>query len=277
MERRNFLQILNEQGINLRREYDRLYDLFYNQKVPSNLGNNYTLKDYVEINFLSVPFRKTCLSLDDFNSTYRFHFVQNPYGFDLNYLLSFCEYTYNFVIWMSQESELFKYGNRQSGQFYIYQIRSVIESIDYMQLTQGYITIFTPKKPEAIVASEIVSPEISYKVLEYNHYTMKGDIARKKETLRILADQLEPRRADLTAINKELASNVFFMFNNMNIRHNNCTEGDKNYREVVAKMSQDELEKWYDETYQLCLLAFLELDNVERTKKVAQLKASFEK
>lgn len=67
------------------------------------------------------------------------------------------------------------------------------------------------------------------------------------------------------------------MFNNMNIRHNNCTEGDKNYREVVAKMSQDELEKWYDETYQLCLLAFLELDNVERTKKVAQLKASFEK
>lgn len=277
MKRRNFLQILNEQGINLRREYDRLYDLFYNQKVPSNLGNNYTLKDYVEINFLSVPFRKTCLSLDDFNSTYRFHFVQNPYGFDLNYLLSFCEYTYNFVIWMSQESELFKYGNRQSGQFYIYQIRSVIESIDYMQLTQGYITIFTPKKPEAIVASEIVSPEISYKVLEYNHYTMKGDIARKKETLRILADQLEPRRADLTAINKELASNVFFMFNNMNIRHNNCTEGDKNYREVVAKMSQDELEKWYDETYQLCLLAFLELDNVERTKKVAQLKASFEK
>ena len=277
MKRRNFLQILNEQGINLRREYDRLYDLFYNQKVPSNLGNNYTLKDYVEINFLSVPFRKTCLSLDDFNSTYRFHFVQNPYGFDLNYLLSFCEYTYNFVIWMSQESELFKYGNRQSGQFYIYQIRSVIESIDYMQLTQGYITIFTPKKPEAIVASEIVSPEISYKVLEYNHYTMKGDIARKKETLRILADQLEPRRADLTAINKELASNVFFMFNNMNIRHNNCTEGDKNYREVVAKMSQDELEKWYDETYQLCLLAFLELDNVERTKKVAELKASFGK
>lgn len=271
------MQILNEQGINLRREYDRLYDLFYNQKVPSNLGTNYTLKDYVEINFLSVPFRKTCLSLDDFNSTYRFHFVQNPYGFDLNYLLSFCEYTYNFVIWMSQESELFKYGNRQSGQFYIYQIRSVIESIDYMQLTQGYITIFTPKKPEAIVASEIVSPEISYKVLEYNHYTMNGDIARKRETLRILADQLEPRRVELAAINKELANNVFFMFNNMNIRHNNSTEGDKNYREVVAKMTQDELENWYDETYQLCLLAFLELDNVERTKKVAQLKASFGK
>lgn len=54
-------------------------------------------------------------------------------------------------------------------------------------------------------------------------------------------------------------------------------EGDKNYKEIVAKMTQDELEGWYDETYQMCLLAFLELDNVERTKKVAELKASFGK
>ena len=92
-----------------------------------------------------------------------------------------------------------------------------------------------------------------------------------------MADQLEPRRVELAAINKELANTVFFMFNNMNIRHNNSTEGDKNYREVVAKMTQDELEGWYDETYQMCLLAFLELDNVERTKKVSQLKVSFGK
>ena len=144
-------------------------------------------------------------------------------------------------------------------------------------MIQDEISIFVPKDRGAVSVSEIVSPEISYKVLEYNHYTMKGDIARKRETLRILADQLEPRRVELAAINKELANNVFFMFNNMNIRHNNCAEGDKNYKEVVAKMSQDELESWYDETYQLCLLAFLELDNVERTKKVAQLKASFGK
>lgn len=70
---------------------------------------------------------------------------------------------------------------------------------------------------------------------------------------------------------------LYYWINNMNIRHNNCAEGDKNYKKVVAKMSQDELESWYDETYQLCLLAFLELDNVERTKKVAELKASFGK
>ena len=170
------------------------------------------------------------------------------------------------------------FGNAQQSQFYLQQVQNVMEMIGYTRAIQEGISIFVPKDRGAISVSEIVSPDVSYKVLEYNHYTMKGDIARKRETLRILADQLEPKRAELATINKELASNVFFMFNNMNIRHNNRTKGNKNnYKEVIAEMSQDELENWYDETYQLCLLAFLELDNVERTKKVAELKASFGK
>lgn len=272
MERRNFLQVLSEKGTDFKKEYDRLYTLFYLQRIPAPNGGNLALKDYVEFNFLQFPFRKTCLTLEDFDSTYKFYFERVPHGFDLNYLLSFCEYTYNFVIWMSLESQLTVYSNRQQSQMYIQQVRNVIDEVGYMPLAQGYITIFIPKEPDAIAVSEIVESDVSYKVLEYNHYTMKGDIARKRETIRTLADQLEPRRGELTAINKTLADNVFFMFNNINIRHNNCAEGDKHYKEAVAKMSQDILENWYDETYQLCLLAFLELDNVERTKKVSELK-----
>lgn len=127
------------------------------------------------------------------------------------------------------------FGNTQQSQFYLQQVQNVIEIIGYMRVIQDEISIFVPKDRGAVSVSEIVSPEISYKVLEYNHYTMKGDIARKRETLRILADQLEPRRVELAAINKELANNVFFMFNNMNIRHNNCTEGDKNYKKWLPR------------------------------------------
>ena len=277
MPRRNFLQILQDAKIDIKREYQRLFDLFYIQSAPDYNGRYQTLRQVCENNFLIVPFRGTCLSLNDFDDFYKYNFGREPWGFNLDYLLSFCEYSYNFIKWMSPQNPLCISGSASQQQFYLQQVKTVIEEIGYMETIEQNITLFVPKKQEAIAVSEIVAPEISYKVLEYNHYTMKGDIARKKETVRILADQLEPKRADLTAINKELASNVFFMFNNMNIRHNNSTEGDKNYREVVAKMTQDELENWYDETYQLCLLAFLELDNVERTKKVAQLKASFGK
>ena len=277
MVRRNFLQVLQEKSVDLKREYQRLYELFYIQKAPDMPGTCYTLKEFCEGNFLNVPFRRTCLSLEDFDDTYNYHFEKIPHDFDLNYLLSFCEYTFNLSIWITPGNPLCVFGNAQQSQFYLQQVQNVMEMIGYTRAIQEGISIFVPKDRGAISVSEIVAPEISYKVLEYNHYTMNGDIARKRETLRILADQLEPRRVELAAINKELANNVFFMFNNMNIRHNNSTEGDKNYREVVAKMTQDELENWYDETYQLCLLAFLELDNVERTKKVSELKVSFGK
>ena len=36
----------------------------------------------------------------------------------------------------------------------------------------------------------------------------------------------------------------------------------------VANLTDEELESWYDETYQMLLLSILELDNIERNKKV---------
>ena len=63
------------------------------------------------------------------------------------------------------------------------------------------------------------------------------------------------------------------MLNNMNIRHNNRSKKDKaKYKEYVSKMTKKQLEKWYDELYQMILLAFLILDNVDRSTKVKDLK-----
>lgn len=101
MVRRNFLQVLQEKNVDLKREYQRLYELFYIQKAPDMQGICYTLKDFCEGNFLNVPFRRTCLSLEDFDDTYNYHFEKIPHDFDLNYLLSFCEYTFNLSIWIT--------------------------------------------------------------------------------------------------------------------------------------------------------------------------------
>lgn len=42
-------------------------------------------------------------------------------------------------------------------------------------------------------------------------------------------------------------------------------------------MPKDKLEKWYDETYQMCLLAFLQIENLDRKMKFDTLKAEIEK
>ena len=73
--------------------------------------------------------------------------------------------------------------------------------------------------------------------------------------------------------NNKLTDDIFFMLNNVNIRHNNCAPEDRaKYKEYVAAMNSDQLEAWYDELYQMILLAFLLLDNEERAQKVSELK-----
>ena len=64
----------------------------------------------------------------------------------------------------------------------------------------------------------------------------------------------------------------------MNIRHNNVNPELKGkYKAYAAQMSNSELEKWYDETYQMCLLALLQIENLDRKAEFDKLKAEIEK
>ncbi|MBR3299076.1 MAG: hypothetical protein IKI64_07725 [Clostridia bacterium] len=277
MSRIPFSQVLKNARIDLRREYDRLYAMFAVFKNPGINGTSATIKECCESCFINMPFRGTCITLDDFDDVYDRHFEKSPRSVDMDYLVDFCEYSYNLVQYSQGFSydgamQLVAYGYGQPLQFYMLQVMKVIETIGYMPINQDGITIFVPKDQTAISVSEIVDPSLSYRVIEYNHHSMKGDLERKKAVLHKLADALEPQRPKLKGINSKLEDAVFFLFNNANIRHNNSDPNGGYYNSTIAAMQQDELEKLYDDTYQLCLLAFLELDNVERKTKIQRLK-----
>jgi len=65
--------------------------------------------------------------------------------------------------------------------------------------------------------------------------------------------------------------------NSINLRHNNSDPSGKNYNCAVASMSKDEIEQWYDITYQVCLLAFLELDHLDRKGQITELKKQIQR
>lgn len=235
MKRKNLEQILKEEKVDLKREYERLYHLFYTEKYPDAQARYYfTLREFCAGNFMQIPFRGTCLSLDDFEESKNLYFERHPRKFNLNYLLLFCEYSYNLAWWLYPENPSLNHIGVPS-QEYVKQVLLVVEKIGYTKVNQGNIEIFVPKDPAAMAVSEIVEDDVSYRVLEYNHYSLKGDIVRKRDVLRILADKLEPQRKQLKGINSKLEDDVFALFNNLNIRHNNCMEGDKNYKEIVGK------------------------------------------
>ena len=269
MTRIPFSQVLKSFKVDIREEYKQLYGLFCYAKIDDEI----TLKQFCSDNFLSFPFRKTCLYLNTFEEKFGYNFEEYPPDLELDYLVSFCEYTYN-LIWLISQNSIKYRTNELNNALYLYmkQVEIVIETIGYMANTQGDITDFVPKDQVVISVAEIVDLELSYKLIEYNHHSMKGDLERKRATLLVLADKLEAQSENLKHISAPLKSDIFMLLNNINIRHNNTDPNSKNYIPFVAAMKNEVIEHWYDELYQMCLLAFLEMDHSDHIASIEQLK-----
>ena len=152
MKRIPFSQVLKTAAIDIRREYDRLYGMFCVQKFQDMVGAGSSLKDYCATYFVRLPFRGTCVSLDDFDDFYGYSFEKNPSTFDIEYLVSFCEYSYNLAIY--NQNTIYGGGIVGIGdpmQFYVQQVLTVIETIRYMPNNQNGITDFVPKDQSVIL------------------------------------------------------------------------------------------------------------------------------
>ena len=140
--------------------------------------------------------------------------------------------------------------------------------------------IIVEKNVYASEVSQIVSEtsiEDAIKVLEYNHFSNKENIQRKKEILISLANYLEPLRDELNAFEelKEVmkvnskkiiaVEQLFGMYNNLGLRHNN----DKQYH---LNMNDEELEQWYDDIYTSTLFVILSLDEARILSKLKTLR-----
>jgi len=271
MERRNFAQVLKEAKVDITREYYRLYAMFNNRNIESNIS----FRDICEENFERLPFRGTCISLSDFDDYYGFNFEKEPKKVDINYLINFCEYVYNLAIYNRGIPHMYSFWQDGSNEILLH-ISKVIELVGYMAVQDEAVTIFVPKSQPSIVVSEMLPADLSYKVIEYNHHSMKGDLARKQATLKLLADQLESNRATLKSLNKSLEDDLFYLLNSINIRHNNIDTNSTKYKKAVGDMTKEELEEWYDRTYDICLYAFMTLDQADRNAKVKALKQRIE-
>lgn len=275
--RRTFADVLKERKIDIKSEYNKLYSMMYNKVFDEG---DISLHDIIGESFPHFYFRGTCLSIEEFDEKYNFRFEENPENFNIEYLVAFCEYFQNMLMGLQTAQYSSRIYNQDINTMFIQeQLRLVIDGIGYMPANDNGLTIYVEKSPAAISVAESqeIPREMSYKVLEYNHHSMRGNLNRKKQTLLQIAALFEPKREEFKKIDPSLCSDMFFAFNNLNLRHNNIDPAvPGKYKPTVASMKKEELERWYDEVYQMCLLAFMELEEAERKPKFKELKDAIE-
>lgn len=148
----------------------------------------------------------------------------------------------------------------------------LLENLNYEKIIfdEEEKVILVPKNPAATAVAEITdNKDISFAILKYNHASLKGDLEGKRQLLLSIANEYEPLLKKPIDGFKDYFSMATGVLNNIHLRHNNKTGKDK--KEVVANMSDKELEKWYDELYQLLLFCVLIKDNVKRKNEIDEL------
>ncbi|MCA6071669.1 MAG: hypothetical protein LE168_04810 [Endomicrobium sp.] len=132
--------------------------------------------------------------------------------------------------------------------------------------------LIVPKNSAGTAAAEISSPQTGVAILKYHHRLLKGDLSEKRKLLHTIANEYEGILKSKPCEPKAIFDNANALLNNLYIRH-----GNKDNKNNIAKFSDDELENWYDELYQILLLCVLLNDNSVRMKKVDKLLKSLQR
>lgn len=269
--RRTFFDLLKDSEVDINKELQKLKDLFV-QDCCYRWGNPYSLYDLVSENFAK-------------NYKRREHFLSLQELLDAIYIKCFdiSEFDKYFLyaeMYVDLISLLDNFGSKDvesQKQVLKCQIEKVISTLGYKFIVVDDRQIIVENNVFANEAAQAVTEFADIKealsILEYNHFSNKGNIERKKEILIKIAALLEPWRKELNhnrelqgvlkvESNKVLAlDKLFQMYNKLNIRHNN---GEQH----LSGMADDIIEAWYDKVYTLSLFIIL-------GKDVAQILADF--
>lgn len=278
MSRKNIFDLVTN-TFDLELELARIRRLFESEYViqVANGGGCFSVLKYAKkFGFARWKNRGHCVDADDFLSIFEYDVLWESAQDDEHDLLTLIEIVYNFWYIAYSCRNL----SRSYAHFYdeFVLLREIMDDClahynykgEYFPELEQLIVI--EDKPEATAVAEIADDSISYKVLRYNHHMLKGDLQAKKDILLTIGTDLEPKRKQLKEIDSNLEDSIFYILNNLNLRHNNKSAGDKHYKQAVAQMENDSLENWYDELYQMMLLAYLQLDHEQRKKRIKELK-----
>lgn len=272
MSRKNFYDVLNELKFDAEKEYERLVTLVKDEDFGFFNDDYYTLYSYINLyHFRRYSFRGTFITLNEMWGTLfpGYSLVED--------LFLLCEFLLSFLDAQSYNIRSFNTLEAEGQIETVFQnIERICEKTNHCIVEQkGGRKIIIEKNAATTQAVQLVEDlSVSSGILEYMHYSLKGHLEEKRQILLSLGNYIEPMLKSHVLKNAgygKIESDIGFLLNNMNIRHNNL-EGTKR-KEYTASLTKDELEEWYDKTYNTILAAIILKEQIAVSAEIKSLES----
>lgn len=278
MTRKNIFELLSNE-YDIKEERNKIVNLFssniFSHTDPLTFNQQQDLSiEYIVDNWLLINWkqRNGCLSCLEIREKINFNSL--VLNFSLENTITILEYISNLIYLVK------KYiisNNNITFQYSVAKYKILCQNIDLLLehinhekciFEKEEKVILVPKNPAATAAAEISSQETAMAILQYHHASLKGQIEEKKKLLYSIAQEYEPLLSKGIDGFSDYFDKANNMLNNFDIRHNNKT--GKKKKEFIINMKPEELEKWYDELYQLLLFCVLIRDNKHRKDEISK-------
>lgn len=272
MARRTFFDIISSGGFDAESEYNTLEFLFGIEPAVSIGGYLNPLITYVDRTyFRQLPIRGTCTDIHQMIS----RLERTRYSSPLERLYVFCEFL--IAVLPEERTKMHPQAYEQACTI-IQNITAILEQTNHELCTlSNSQTIIVEKNPHTTQAVQLVKDaSIALQLLEYNHFALEGNLAEKQKILVSLGQYLEPllRSHKLQhAGYGQLESDMGFLLNKFHIRHNN--KDGQNAQEYIQKISNTDLEEWYDKAYNTALAVIISEKQIDISTDLSTLKNTY--
>ena len=248
----------------------RLQTIFEDTTFLYTMYSKKTLKEYLAPYFLTCNVRGTYSDIDDFLRDCSQYWNTS----ELDGLLFYCEVVANIIYSCSRCIRDWNESAAVLKRQCLQNISIILDKTGYKFIkdSDGIVAIIKKDALAFSVIEDIDDKVAANAVLAYNRLDMQGALRRKKGLLKQIGDYLEPtlqRRNSMKGKLFELADDVSFCLNSLDIRHNNKEGTHK--KPLLDTLADAQLEELYDDTYRSSLLL---IEMLEQEKSHSRITAA---
>ncbi len=250
-------------------------EMLFQSHILSFGYKEYSLETFADKKYFSVwKGKEGCADTDEMRAGLNIDGILRSEDPSENEVLTYLQYTLNIAelcrrSFNAEETPGYDFDIRNYTEL-LSRIRELLKLLKYEVkfVAEKELIYLVPHDPAADAVEAVPEDPVSAIVTEYRSSGAVGQIDKKRQLLGELYDTISGYDDNKKGGNARLSNKIEFLLNVLGIRADEANDSEV---ERIREMNPDELEDWYDETYQLLLLRILEHSNIARMQKVDEL------